>query len=204
VTIDGIAYGLAAQGVLLAALASVALAARGRRPGLAVRVSLAIAIVVAAMIPSWPSRDLAEWMRGLWGDPSVVTVLVLLGWLLVPRLVPARPRGRAALVGLAALAFLLYLPVFGVPGTANGLYRLGWSSTWMILGVASVGLVAWRRGHGGWTTILAFALAAWSIGLHESDNLWDSLVDPGLLGFLVVTGAIDRLRASPRPSPSAA
>lgn len=201
-TIDGIAFGLAAQGVLVAAAIAVALAALGRRSGTP-RALITIVAVALALLPSGPTRSLAENLRGIWGDPSVVTVLVLLAWLLVPRLVPVRPRGTVAVLGLAALVGLLYLPVFGVPGTANGLYRLGWSSTWMILGVASVGLVAWRRGHGGWTTILAFALAAWSIGLHESDNLWDSLVDPGLLGFLVVTGAIDRLTASPRPSPSA-
>ena len=203
-TIDGIAYGLAAQGVLVAAAIGLAF---GGRAGWAVRVSIVVLAVALVSLPWGPPRALAERMRGLWGDPSIVTTLVLLAWLLVPRLVPARPRGTSAVLGLAALTCLLYLPVFGVPGTANGIYRLGWGSTWLILGVAVIGLVAWRRGHGGWTTILAFALAAWSIGLHESDNLWDSLVDPGLLGFLVVTGLIDlvrRLRASPPPSPSAA
>jgi hypothetical protein len=192
-TIDGIAFGLAAQGVLVAAAVAVAMAALGRRPG-APRPAIAIIAVASALLPWGPTRSLAESLRGIWGDPSVVTVLVLLAWLLVPRLVPARPRGTAAVLGLAVLAGLLYLPVFGVPGSENGLYRLGWNSTWLVAGVAS----------GGWTTILALALAAWSIGLHESDNLWDSLVDPGLLGFVVVTGAIDRLTASPRPSPSAA
>ena len=202
-TIDGIAFGLAAQGVLVAAAVAVALAALGRRSG-APRPAIAIIAVASALLPWGPTRSLAESLRGIWGDPSVVTVLVLLAWLLVPRLVPARPRGTAAVLGLAVLAGLLYLPVFGVPGSENGLYRLGWNSTWLVAGVASVGLAAWLRGHGGWTTILALALAAWSIGLHESDNLWDQLVDPGLLGFVVVTGAIDRLTASPRPSPSAA
>lgn len=203
-TIDGIAFGLAAQGVLVAAATVVVLAAIGRRAGWTARAAIATVAVSASLLPSGPTRSLAENLRGIWGDPSVVTVLVLLAWLLVPRLVPVRPRGTVAVLGLAALAGLLYLPVFGVPGTANGLYRIGWNSTWLVVGVAAVGLVAWLRGHGGWTTILALALAAWSIGLHESDNLWDSLVDPGLLGFLVVTGAIDRLTASPRPSPSAA
>lgn len=202
-TIDGIAFGLAAQGVLVAAAIAVALAALGRRSRTP-RALITIVAVASALLPSGPTRSLAENLRGIWGDPSVVTVLVLLAWLLVPRLVPVRPRGAVAVLGLAAVAGLLYLPVFGVAGTANGLYRLGWNSTWLIVGVATLGLAAWLRGHGGWTTILALALATWSIGLHESDNLWDSLVDPGLLGFLVVTGAIDRLTASPRPSPSAA
>jgi len=202
VTVDGMAYGLAAQGVLLAALALIAWEALGRRPGFPARLPVVMAAVVAATIPSWPLRDLAERMRGLWGDPSVVTTVVLLAWLLVPRLVPQRPRGGRALAALALLAAFLYLPVFGVPGTANGLYRLGWGSVWLVVGVAAVGVVAWRTGHGGWTTALALALAAWSIGLHESDNLWDSLVDPGLLGFLLVTGLLDRLNR--RPAPSAA
>lgn len=206
-TIDGIAYGLAAQGLLLAAAALVLLAAIGRRPGLVARVSIATVAAVGATIPSWPSRDLVEAMRGIWGDPSVVTTVLLLAWILVPRLAPNRPLGLESLFGLGLLACLLYLPVFGVPGTANGVYRLGWGSTWLMLGVATLGIAAWLRGHGRWTTILAVALAAWSIGLHESDNLWDSLVDPGLLGFLIVAGLIDRLnrlKASPRPSPSAA
>lgn len=199
-TVDGIAYGLAAQGVLLAAAVTVGLHASGRRPGFAVRAMLLVAIVAATVPASWPSRDLAERMRGLWGDPSVVTTAVLLAWLLVPRRVPSRPRGTLALAGLGLLAALLYLPVFGVPGTANGLYRLGWASTWLVAGVAALGVVAWRNGHGGWTTALALALAAWSIGLHESDNLWDSLVDPGLLGFLLVTGVLDRLSRRPAPA----
>ncbi len=196
-TVDGIAYGLAAQGVLLAAAVTVGLYASGRRPGFLARATLLVAILAAVTPASWPSRELAERMRGIWGDPSVVTAVALLAWILVPRLAPSRPRGGRALALLAALAALLYLPVFGVPGTANGLYRLGWASSWLVAGVAAVGAIAWWRGHGRWTTVLAVALAARSIGLHESDNLWDSLVDPGLLGFLLVTGVLDRLSRRP-------
>ena len=203
-TIDGIAYGLASQGVLVAAAAIVGLMVSGRRPGAAMRLAITGVAVALALLPAGPGRAVAELFRGVWGDPSVVTVAALLAWLIVPRLAPVRPRGADVLVALGLLACLLYLPVFGVPGTANGVYRLGWGSTWLILGVAAAGILAWRRGHGAWTTILGLALAAWSIGLHESDNLWDSLVDPGLLGFLIVTGAIDRLNSPRRPSPSAA
>lgn len=202
--IDGIAYGLAAQGVLVAAAAIVGLMASGRRSRAATRLAIMGVAVALALLPAGPGRAVAEHLRGIWGDPSVVTVAALLAWMLVPRLAPVRPRGGDVLVALGVLACLLYLPVFGVPGTANGLYRLGWGSTWLILGVGAAGILAWRRGHGAWTTILGLALAAWSIGLHESDNLWDSLVDPGVLGFLIVTGAIDRLNARPRPSPSEA
>jgi len=204
VTIDGILYGLAAQGVLIAAAASIVIAASGRRAGWVMRTASAAIAMALCVEPSSPVRPLAEGMRGIWGDPSVVTTVALLAWLLVPRLGPSRPRGAIALAGLALVAAFLYLPVFGVPGTANGLYRLGWGSTWLVVGVAAVGTAAWARGHGRWTTALALALAAWSIGLHESDNLWDSLVDPGLLGFVLVTGVIDRFTARPRPSPSAA
>lgn len=202
-TIDGVVYGLAAQGVLVAAGASVVLMALGHRSP-ALRAAMAFVAIGLAFLPSGPTRSLAENLRGLWGDPSVVTTATLLAWMIVPRLAPARPRGGIAFLAFALLACLLYLPVFGVPGTANGVYRLGWGSTWLVLGVAALGILAWRRGQGAWTTILALALAAWSIGLHESDNLWDSLVDPGLLGFLIVTGTIDRLNVLPRPSPSEA
>lgn len=201
-TIDGIAFGLAAQGVLVAAAIAVALAAFGSRSGRMARCTIAAVAVILAWLPSGPTRSVAESLRGIWGDPSVVTVLALLAWLAAPGLVPARPRGAVALAGLALVAALLYLPVFGVPGTANGLYRLGWGAAWLVVGVAAVGTAAWARGHGRWTTVLALALAAWSIGLHESDNLWDSLVDPGLLGFVLVTGLVEIL--SRRPAPAAA
>jgi hypothetical protein len=203
-TIDGILFGLLSQGVLLAAGVAVVIKADGRRAGWPFRWTLVGIAAALCALPGQPMRSIAEGMRGVWGDPSVVTILTLLAWLLAPRLVPARPRGAVAIASLAMLAALLYLPVFGVPGTANGLYRLGWGSSWLVFGVAAAGLVAWWRGHGGWTTVLALALAAWAIGLHESDNLWDSLVDPGLLGFVLVTGVIDRFTARPRPSPSAA
>ena len=59
-----------------------------------------------------------------------------------------------------------------------------------------------RRMAPRWTNIIAIALIASSVGLMESDNLWDYLVDPGLLftiAFLAIAGSITSFLGSRMP-----
>jgi hypothetical protein len=90
----------------------------------------------------------------------------------------------------------LYLPLFLLnPNVPVDLYSYGWKPKWILIAIAviALGSVMMRRMAPRWTNIIAIALIASSVGLMESDNLWDYLVDPGLLftiAFLAIAGSI--------------
>ena len=71
-------------------------------------------------------------------------------------------------------------------------YRLGYATPWFVLGLlvlAAAGLCGLRPVTLG----LSLAVLAWALGVYESRNLWDYLVDPPVaawgLGALVLRGA---------------
>ena len=48
--------------------------------------------------------------------------------------------------------------------------------------------LAWRRGAVGWVAVAGAALALWGCGFVQSDNAWDAVVDPWLVGWALVMG----------------
>jgi hypothetical protein len=89
---------------------------------------------------------------------------------------PGDVEKRALFVALSFAALLLYPTALGW-GDWDA-YNLGWGST---AGVAVLSLLMlfcfWRRFR-LLPLLMAAALLAWSIGLLESTNLWDYLIDP--------------------------
>lgn len=158
------------------------------RPG-----PLLIAAFLAALVPLG-GLPAAGYVRGMVGDLSVTTLLVLLRGLLRPVLgwpsVDARSRLAVQLLAAAA-GLVLYPSALGL-GSLDP-YRIGYASPWflgalLVLALAAalrrVPLVAW---------CLALAVLAWALGAGESRNLWDYLVDPLVaawgLGALLLRGA---------------
>lgn len=89
---------------------------------------------------------------------------------------PGDVEKRALFIALSFAALLLYPTALGW-GDWDA-YNLGWGST---AGVAVLSLLMlfcfWRRFR-LLPLLMAAALLAWSIGLLESTNLWDYLIDP--------------------------
>ena len=193
------AYGLFAQGVILAALIRFVrvLTGRARSKPHGAEMWLPVMLVLAGAAQG---VSFAGHLRGLWGDPSVLTFLLLFLFTLQPSWLPGMPR-RATCI---ALALLVAVPLYGpllvpIPVVQGGLYELGYRPWPLLLAIAvAVPLLAMMRPvDARWMTLIALALLAYAGRLMESDNLWDYLVDPGLLltiAFLGFTGICTSLQ----------
>ena len=201
------AYGLFAQCVIVATAIRFVRELRGHarvnRFGLELWIPS-----VAMLVVSIEGVSLAGHLRGLWGDPSIVTFVLLMLYTVRPSLLPDRPLGVTTVCATIFVAFPLYAPlVLEVPGIQTDLYSLGWDPTWILIAVAIIVVASTclrTLGH-RWINIVAIALGAYCFGVMESDNLWDYLVDPGLLAvlaFLAVTSTIGLLRGRIIPTNS--
>ena len=202
------AFGLTCQGLAVAALVRTAL--DRLRPGTDRQAGAGIAAVTVAATLAVPigGTSLAMQMRAVIGDPAAVTAVLLALAASAPGMLPTRPR-PATLIGAAcALGILLWMPVLaGRYPFGFDAYALGWRPWPLVGGGAVLAAVAWRRRADGWIAVAGIALLCWGAGLVESDNLWDALVDPWLVGGCAVVGVGDALaarRRAIRPSPSAA
>ena len=142
----------------------------------------------------------AEHMRGMWGDPSVVTCALLAIFIARPGRLPTRP-SRPMCIGITVLVTLpLYAPILGLAMPLPDLYALGWSAHALLLVIAVAGAVAWigRRWCGTWATIVAIALLSYAARGMESSNLIDYLADPGLLITIAAMSAMPTARPAAR------
>lgn len=155
------------------------------------RVAWALTVYGLVMLPV-AGLSLAGWLRGLVGDLSVPTLLLLGsavygGWRDRP-LWNGRER-FALLACIAALALLLYPFALGL-GPLDP-YRAGYGGVGLLLMLALLALWALRRGLTLLPLALALAVLAWSIGWSESTNLWDYLLDAPLAMYAL--GSVGRM-----------
>lgn len=155
---------------------------------------LLLAAFVAALVPLG-ALPAAGYLRGIVGDLSVTTVLLLLRGLLGPVLgwtdIDARSR-LAVQVLVAAGGLVLYPLALGL-GPFDP-YRLGYAGPWFLCGLLALAAVAGLLRLTLVTWCLALAVLVWAVGGYESRNLWDYLLDPLVaawgLGALLLRGAL--------------
>jgi hypothetical protein len=162
-------------------------------------------VALAAMSVAWiPIRGipLGGYPRGLVGDLSITTFILLAASLITA--LSGRgvlgTRSRAALAGWAAVAgVVLYPQTLGL--TRLDPYELGYRPRALVLLVAGL-VVWWWWGRLGAALVLTSGVAAFNLGLLESDNLWDYLLDPALFIWAVcvlvarsAAGQVSALRA---------
>lgn len=126
--------------------------------------------------------SLAGWLRGMVGDLSITSML-LLGAAVYVRLKGVAPfwdaRERSALLGfLAVLALLLYPFALGL-GSVDP-YRSGYGGVGLLLMLALLSLWLMRRNFYLLPLVFALVTTGWSFSLLESTNLWDYLIDAPL------------------------
>lgn len=191
--IAGLAGAAAALAAVLLGLPGIARLRRDH-PG-----PVLLAAVVAALVPLG-SLPAAGYLRGIVGELSVTTVLLLVRGLLrpIPGWAAVDARSRLALqVLVAATGLVLYPPALGL-GPFDP-YGLGYANPWFLGGLLALVLAARLRRLTLVAWCLALAVLAWAVGAYESRNLWDYLVDPLLaawgLGALLLRAA----RAVRRP-----
>jgi hypothetical protein len=184
-------YGLFAQGVIVAALIRFVRVLTGHAKAKPHGIELWLPVMLL-LAGSAEGVTFAGHLRGLWGDPSIVTLLLLFLFTLQPSWLPSRPRPATCVLITLLVAVPLYGPMLlPVPAVQDNLYAIGWQP-WSLLIATTLGtLIMWRSLQRTWLNIVALALLAYAGRLMESDNLWDYLVDPGLLvaiAFLGFTG----------------
>ncbi len=217
-----IAYGLLSQAIIAASVVRLALdllpqrdlartgsgdapaSAPGSRPapsasgrgGSAIPRGIAWVVMAGPIVLLMPvgGCTVAEHMRGIWGDPSVVTCAILAMFVARPGQLPDRP-SRLMCIGITLLVTVpLYGPIFGLKLPLPDLYAIGWQPHALLVVIAVAALLMRLSGRwcGTWSVIVAIALLAYSAGAMESTNVIDYLADPGLLIALAVMAALPR------------
>jgi len=194
-------YGLFAQGVIVAMIIRFVREIFGRKNLAPLGIELWIPAALVLIVPI-AGVSLAGHLRGLWGDPSIVTFLLLFLYTVHPSSLPNRPRLSTSVLVSLFVMLPLYLPLFLLnQNLPVDLYAIGWHPKLILIAIAVIafGCVIMRRMEPRWTNIIAIALIASSTGLMESNNLWDYLVDPGLLftiALLAIAGSITSFLSS--------
>jgi len=168
-------------GVAGATLAVVALAqAAGRRRGLG-RTGLLAAGALGLLVALLPvdGLPLAGWLRGVIGDLSVTTLLLLGRFVLRPALQwgPLDGRTRVTIQALLVGAGLVLYPLT-LGFSPWDPYRLGYGSPFLLAVLFVTALVALLSGRPFVAAALSLGVLCWSLGMSESRNLWDALMDP--------------------------
>jgi MYXO-CTERM domain-containing protein len=164
-------------GIACAIAASTLLLPQAVRPNRSRMGIMQAAVFALALIPLG-ALPIAAYVRGITGDLSITT-LVLLGCAL------SRPwcncaagttQRQALLLLIALLALALYPMALGLG--AFDPYRLGYGDPRLIAALLLIALLAWLRRFDLIALCIALAVLAWAAGWYESNNLWDYLLDP--------------------------
>ena len=143
----------------------------------------------------WPlglgmELPLVAYVRGVIGDLSIVTMLLLWTSLLPGR----KPLPMAFKVSIVCIAIAFYPLALGL--SMIDPYAWGYGSILFFIAVllfaVVCGLANWSKG----VWIISIAILAWAAYWHESANLWDYLLDPFLAiwALMAVFGALYRRR----------
>jgi hypothetical protein len=178
--------------LLLLAVLSTLLMGRFVKETGKLRIVVVVIIVLDFFIPL-NGLSIAQWLRTLLGDLSVLTLL-LLSNILAQRLFNIsllNPQSRKILLwGIAGLGTLFYPLALGF-GPFDP-YQSGYAPVWMAAVLALISLLCWFGGRRELAVIVIVPLLAFNLNLLESTNLWDYLLDPVLWMYAVVqsvTGA---------------
>ena len=159
------------------------------------KIGLVVGLLIAMTIP-FGGLSAVEFMRGITGDLSITTLVLLA----ITFKVPSPVGGRGWLLMFIALVTIALYPLALGLSTFDP-YRLGFGNLWFIAGLLLVALVAWLRQYTLIALSISLAVLAWSIGWYESNNLWNYLLDPWVaiyaLVVLVKKGVGSVLRSKP-------
>jgi hypothetical protein len=178
----------------LGSVASAATAAVLLLPGIARlpargRGALLGAVFVAMLIP-FGELPLAAYLRGVTGDLSITTLVLLWRALLAPWFDcdADDSRTRRALLMLVALGALVLYPL-ALGAAAFDSYRMGYGDMQFVAVLLLAALAAWICKYHLIALCIAFAILAWAVGWYESGNLWDYLLDPWIAIYALLVNA---------------
>lgn len=145
------------------------------------RVAALCILVLAALLPV-AGLSLAGYLRGIIGDISITTVVVMLTGVgsRVFHRQAVSAKELIALCGLIVLCSAIFYPM-ALGATAYDPYRMGYDSYYLPAGLMLLGLAAWLQRLFLMVFCITLAMLAYSVGWYASTNLWDYLIDPVLV-----------------------
>jgi hypothetical protein len=146
-----------------------------------VKVLAALCFVLLWVPVGATNIPVVAYARGITGDLSV-TLVMLAVWRVGRLALKGRAiaqREQIALMAAVAVAALFLYPLALGWGDWDA-YRPGWGSWGMLLALLVLCAVCGAANLQVLPALVATALLAWSLGLLESGNLWDYLLDPWL------------------------
>lgn len=141
----------------------------------------------------WPlgaaQLPVVAYVRGISSDLSITLVGMSVFRLLqeLPGMPQISQREKRVVLALAAASALFLYPMALGLGDWDP-YRLGWGSPGMLLALLLVAMAGWVAGLRLLPLLIALCLLAWTVGLLESTNLWDYLIDPWLVAVALAVG----------------
>ena len=139
--------------------------------------------LLLALLTPWQGAPLAIHIRGMVGDLSMASMVLLLPVVTLtgPRnwqgTLDALMKSKLPLLIFIALLALLFYPMALGVGKFDP-YQLGYGSLPLIVALSVVAAAAlWMRWH-LIAVVVILAVLTWSVGWYESANLWDYLIDP--------------------------
>ena len=132
------------------------------------------------------------YVRGISSDLSIT--LVALACLVLFRDVfpPVGEREKIPVFAAVLVAAVFLYPMALGLGDWDP-YRLGWGQAVMWTGLLALVVACWLNGLRLLPALIALALLAWTVGLLESGNLWDYLLDP----WLVLAACVQLISLAP-------
>jgi len=186
----------------LAGVTSAAAASLLLLPGMAGLAKPRLAILLGAafilMLIPFSGMPTAAYVRGVTGDLSITTLVLLWFALLRPWCnCGVTAASRHALLMLIALAALVLYPL-ALGAGAYDPYRLGYGDPLFVFVLLLAALAAWFWKFTLIALCIAFATLAWTAGWHESGNLWDYLLDPFVAIYALAAATIRMGKALPQ------
>jgi len=139
----------------------------------------AMLILLLSNLFFWPlglgmELPLVAYVRGVIGDLSIVTMLLL--W--TSLLSGSKPAPFVLKFAIACIAIVFYPMALGL-GMIDP-YAWGYGSTAFFIAVLLFAVVCGLANCSKGVCMIAIAIIAWAAHWHESANLWDYLLDPFL------------------------
>ncbi len=122
--------------------------------------------------------NLGRWIFTFTG-PISVPLALMLGWHTIKPCISSKPINNRCLLTFWCMTLSLAVAYFpmAIGWTSFDPHSFGWSKQFIFVPIAAAIICMWL-GQGGLSIVFAATALAWKLGLLQSSNGWNYLVDP--------------------------
>ncbi len=172
--------------VLLLAVLLILLVSNFVRDTLKLKLVVAVLLVLCMLLPLY-GLTVAQWLRSVVGDLSVLMLGILLH-ILLKRLFDfsmLNPASRQYLLRGVVIVGVLFYPFALGLGPVDP-YHFGYAPAVMGVSLVLMSMGCWFTRKRDLAVVLLLPLLAFNLQLLESGNLWDYVLDPVLFVYALV------------------